>query len=172
MNDVTRVPEKGAVPVATRGWQPFENLKHEVDRLFEEFDGGFWRMPLRRSVFNFEPFVRLRPVTAPAVDIAEKDGIYEITAELPGMEEKDIDVSFAGGTLTIKGEKKFEKEEERKDFYLSERRYGAFERAFGIPDGVDTDKIAAHFRKGVLTVTLPKTVEAQKQEKKIAVKAA
>jgi len=74
--------------------------------------------------------------------------------------------------LTIKGEKKEEKEENRKDYHLSERRYGAFERSFGIPDGVDADKIAASFKKGVLTITLPKTPEAKKQEKKIAVKPA
>ena len=108
----------------------------------------------------------------PAVDIAETDKAYEITAELPGMDEKNIEVKFADGVLTIKGEKKEEKEEKKKDYYLSERSYGSFQRSFQVPDGVDTDKIEATFKKGVLTVTLPKSAEAQKAAKKIDVKAA
>ena len=77
-----------------------------------------------------------------------------------------------GTTLTIKGEKKDEREEKQKDYHLSERRYGSFQRSFGVPDGVDADKIEAHFKNGVLTVTLPKRPEAQKSEKKIAIKTA
>jgi HSP20 family protein len=95
-----------------------------------------------------------------------------VTAELPGMDEKSIEVKVAGGALTIKGEKQEEKEEKKKDYYLHERRFGSFERAFRIPEGVDADKIEASFKKGVLTVSLPKTAEAQKAEKKITVKAA
>ena len=173
MTELGKVPvQNGAVPAVTQGWQPFENLKQEVDRLFDEFDSGFWRTPFRRSLFGFETPRARAMVAAPATDVTEKDGAYDIAVELPGMEEKDIDVSVANGMLTIKGEKKQEKEEKRKDYYLSERRYGSFERTFGLPDGVDTDKIAANFKKGVLTITLPKTPEAQKQEKKIAVKPA
>src|SRR5262249_14714840 len=103
---------------------------------------------------------------APAVDIVEKEKAYEITAELPGMDESNIDVKFSDGTLTIKGEKRGEREEKKKDFYLSERRYGSFQRSFGVPDGVDADKIEASFKNGVLTVTLPKTAQAQRSEKK------
>ena len=109
---------------------------------------------------------------APAVDIAEKDKEYEITAELPGMDEKNIDVKFADGILTIKGEKTEEKEEKKKDYYLSERRFGSFQRSFQVPDGVDADKIDASFKNGVLTVILPKSAQAQKSEKKIAIKKA
>jgi HSP20 family protein len=104
--------------------------------------------------------------------VVNKEKAYEITAELPGMDESNIDVKVSDGTLTIKGEKKEEKEEKEKDYYLSERRYGSFQRAFAVPDGVDTDKIDAQFKNGVLTVTLPKTAEAQKSEKKIAIKKA
>jgi HSP20 family molecular chaperone IbpA len=86
-----------------------------------------------------------------------------------GMDESNIDVKFSDGTLTIKGEKKDEREEKQKDYHLSERRYGSFQRSFGVPDGVDADKIEAHFKNGVLTVTLPKRPEAQKSEKKIAI---
>ena len=90
------------------------------------------------------------------MDIAEHETAYEITAELPGMDESNIDVKFSDGTLTIKGEKKDEREEKQKDYHLSERRYGSFQRSFGVPDGVDADNIEAHFKNGVLTVTLPK----------------
>jgi len=81
-------------------------------------------------------------------------------------------VKLANGVLTIKGEKQDEKEEKKKDYYMRERSFGSFERTFQAPDGVDTDRIEASFKKSVLTVTLPKSAEAQKAEKKIAVKAA
>jgi HSP20 family protein len=153
---------------------PIRDLRREIDRLFDDFDRGFWTSPFRRSVFEAEPFWRreLSWIGTPAVDITETDKAYEITADLPGMDEKDIEVKLANGGLTIKGEKKEEKEEKKKDYYLHERRFGSFERRFRLPDGVDAEKIEASFKKGVLTVTLPKTVEAQKPEKKIAVKAA
>jgi HSP20 family protein len=110
-------------------------------------------------------------VTTPAVDIVEKDTAYEVTVELPGMDESNIELKLSNGALTIRGEKKEEKEEKKKDYYLSERRFGSFERRFQVPQGVDTGKIEASFKKGVLTVTLPKTHEARAQEKKIAIKA-
>lgn len=175
---VTKLPEKTSetIPVSRSSsiWQPIESLRHEVDRLFEDFDRGFFRMPFRRSLFDVEPFFR-REISwgnVPAVDIAEKDGAYEITAELPGLEPSNVEVKLSNGTLTIHGEKKAEKEEKKKDYYMSERRYGVFERCFHVPEGVDADKIAANFKNGVLTVTLPKTAEAQKSQKKIEVKAA
>ena len=88
------------------------------------------------------------------------------------MDEKNVEVKFADGVLTIKGEKREEKEEKKKDYYLSERNYGSFQRAFQVPDGVDADKIEATFKNGVLIVTMPKSAEAQKSAKKITVKAA
>ena len=155
-------------------WRPFESLRREVDRLFDDFGVGSWRSPFGQTAFDLQPFWRgeVGWGKAPAVDIVDKEKAYEITAELPGMDESNIDVKFSDGTLTIKGEKKDEKEEKKKDYYLSERRYGSFQRSFGVPDGVDTDKIEAHFKNGVLTVTLPKTADAQKSEKKIAIKKA
>jgi len=166
--------EKTEPTSAVREWRPFEALHREIDRLFDDFGGGFWRSPFRRSVFDLEPFWRreLSWETAPAMDIAETEKAYEITAELPGMSESDVEVVASNGGLTIKGEKREEKEEKKKDYYLSERRYGSFERRMQIPEGVDVDKIEASFKNGVLTVTLPKTVQAQKPEKKISVKAA
>jgi HSP20 family protein len=155
-------------------WRPFESLRREVDRLFEDFQLGSWRSPFGRSVFDVQPFWRgeIGWGKAPAVDIVDKGNAYEITAELPGMDESNIDVKFADGTLTIKGEKRDEKEEKKKEYCLSERRYGSFQRSFGVPDGVDADKIEANFKNGVLTVTLPKTPQAQRSEKKIAIKKA
>jgi HSP20 family protein len=91
---------------------------------------------------------------------------------LPGLDEKNIEVKFADGVLTIKGEKQEEKEEKKKDYYLHERSFASFHRALQVPAEVDTDKIEATFKKGVLTVTLPKSAEAQKAEKKITVRAA
>jgi HSP20 family protein len=163
-----RNEQKPAQP-AMRPWQPFESFRREVDRLFDEFDSGFFRMPFRRQLFDYAPFPRFE-AKALAVDIVEKDKEYQITAELPGVEEKDIEVKLAGGRLLIRGEKKEEKEEKQKDYHVSERRYGSFERDFAVPEGVDQDKIAATFTKGVLTIALPKTVQAQKEEKKIAIK--
>jgi HSP20 family protein len=161
-------------PAAPVEWRPFDNLKREVDKLFEDFGVSSWRHPFGRSTFEAEPFWRaeLGLAKAPAVDIVDKDQSYEITAELPGMDVSNIEVKFADGTLTIKGEKSEEKEEKKKDYYLSERRYGSFHRSFRVPDGVDADKIEANFKNGVLKLSLPKTAEAQKSEKKIAIKQA
>jgi HSP20 family protein len=165
---------KQAEPSKPGEWRPFESLRREIDRLFDETERGSWRFPFGGSVFDVEPLWR-RPMTfgtAPAVDIAEKDKAYEITAELPGLDENNIEVKVSNGTLTIKGEKKEEKQEEKKDYYLSERRYGSFQRSFQVPQGVDPEKIEASFKKGVLVVTLPKTPEALNKEKKIAIKGA
>src|SRR4030081_343157 len=156
--ETTKFPGKAEEKENSRPaeWRPLENLRRELDRLFNEFGVGSWRSPLTRGVFDVEPFWR-GEVTwgkAPAVDIAEHETAYEITAELPGMDESNIDVNFSVGTLTIKGEKKDEREEKQKDYHLSERRYGSFERSFGVPDGVDADKIEAHFKNGVLTPLL------------------
>jgi HSP20 family protein len=159
---------------AVEAWRPFDALRREVEQLFDDFGGNFWRLPTRRSISGFEPSLRREAVweAAPAVDIAESEKAYEITAELPGMDEKNIEVKVANGNLTIKGEKQEEKEEKKKDYYLHERHFGSFERSFDVPEGVDADKIEANFKKGILTVTLPKKPEAQKPAKKIEVKAA
>jgi HSP20 family protein len=108
----------------------------------------------------------------PAIDMSEDDKAYKISAELPGLDAKDVDVSVSGGTLVLKGEKRQEKEEKDKNYYFSERAYGSFQRAFELPASVDRDKVSADFSKGVLTITLPKTPDAQKQQKKIEVKSA
>ena len=92
-----------------------------------------------------------------------------MTAELPGLDVKNIDLQLSDNVLTIKGEKQEEKEEKTKDRYVSERRYGSFRRSLQVPSSVDADKIEANFKNGVLTVTLPKSPEAQKKQKTIPV---
>ncbi len=176
MAEATKLPVKTAgkeAAPALKPWRPFENLRREVDRLFDDFNGGLWRAPFGRSFFDTQSlWQREATFAAPAVDVAETDKAYEITAELPGLDEKNVEVKVAGGVITIKGEKQEEKEEKKKDYYLSERSYGSFQRSFQVPDGVDADKIEANFKNGVLTLTLPKSADAQKAEKKIEVKAA
>ena len=138
-----------------------------MDRLFDRFAGGFG-LPAFRRMFNVDPAWRSESsfsFSAPAVDVTEDDKAYTITAELPGLEEKNLDVTVSGDMLTLKGEKHYEKDEKDKNRYMSERAYGSFQRSFALPDGIDRDKIAADLAKGVLTITLPKTAQAQQQQK-------
>jgi HSP20 family protein len=149
-------------------WQSF---RKEVDRVFDRFSD----LPWMRHMFDLQPFGGYQAsfdVNIPAADFTEDEKVYKITVELPGLDEKSVEVSLSGRQLILKGEKRQEKEEKDKSYYLSERSYGSFQRGFRLPDGVDQDKIAATFEKGVLNVTLPKTVEVQKQQKKIEIKAA
>jgi HSP20 family protein len=172
VNVEEKAPARG---VAQHGRRPFESLRREIDHLFEDFDRSFLRQPARRSWLDLEPLLARAAANLeaePAVDIVENEKAYEITAELPGMDEKNIEVKLSNGSLTIRGEKQQEREEKRRDYYLHERSFGTFERAFNLPEGVDADKIEASFKKGVLTVTLPKRPEAIRPEKKIQVKPA
>jgi HSP20 family protein len=157
-----------------RGSRPVEQLRTEVDRLLSDFLRGYWHVPFRRSVVDVEPYWRgeIAFGATPAVDIVEKDDGYRLTAELPGVDEQGVEIKFSEGSLTIQGQKEEDKDDEKQDHFLSERRYGAFHRSFRVPDGVDADKIEASFKNGVLIVALPKTAEARKQHKTIAVKKA
>lgn len=160
---------KSATPApATAAWHPFEDLRREVDRLFEDFGRGSWFRPLR----SIEPMFQREVWTTPAVDMVEKDGAFELAAELPGMEAKDVEVTLRNGNVVLRGEKQQQKEETSQDYYLKERQYGSFERSFALPDGIDAGKITAEFKNGVLKVTMPKTAEAQKPAQKVEVKAA
>ena len=107
----------------------------------------------------------------PNIDVTETDKEIRVSAELPGMDNKDINVSLTKESLTITGEKKEEKEEKKKDYYRMERSYGSFSRTIPMPVEIDTDKAKALFKKGVLTITLPKTAKAIKEKKKISIKA-
>jgi len=169
----SKMPEKAATrPAPPAEWRPFEALRREVDHLFEDFGLRSLRAPFGRAGIDAEPFWRgeIAWGKSPAVDFVDNEKSYVVTAELPGMSEADVDVQYVDGRLTIRGEKKEEKEEKQKDYYLSERRYGSFQRAFQVPNGVDAEKIEAAFKNGVLTVTMPKAAGAVKNEKKIEIK--
>lgn len=106
----------------------------------------------------------------PSVDVSEDDKEVRITSELPGIDEKDIDITLAKDAVTIKGEKKHENEDKGKDYYRMERSYGSFQRVIPLPAAIDEDKAKAEFKKGVLHITLPKTSEARQERKRIEVK--
>lgn len=150
-------------------WRSFRT---EMDRLFDRFAGVGFPSLSRMFDGGNGAFETAFSVPSPAVDITEDETGYKLSAELPGMAEKDIEVSVVDDTLTIKGEKKQETEKKDENYYLSERSYGSFQRSFVLPDSVDADKIDAAFAKGVLTVTLPKKPEAKVEAKKIEVKPA
>jgi HSP20 family protein len=160
----TRTPER------SREWDPFQTLRREIDRVFENFHHGL--SAFGRTRMELEPFRRLAGSwgSSPAVNMTEKEAAYELTAELPGMDDSNVELKIAGRMLTIKGEKKEEKEEKSRDYVFSERRFGSIERSIPLPEGVDLDRIEASLRNGVLTVTMPKTPEAQTGERKIAIK--
>jgi len=143
------------------GHNPFLALHREVNRLFDDAFRGFDLNPFGTTDRFFD-----RAVGWPNIEVSETDKEMKVTAELPGLEEKDVNVQLANGVLAISGEKKTEKED--KDRLFSERYYGRFERRIQVED-VDEDKVSAAFQNGVLTVTLPKAAQAQSKVKRIAI---
>jgi len=144
---------------------PFAALHDEMDRLFDDF----------YRTFEGWPLARFAPVTegyTPQVDVSEDDEHVVVTAELPGMEEKEIDISVTGDLLTLKGEKREERETKDKDYVRTERTYGAFRRTVQLPCEVEDEGATATFKRGVLTVTLPKSERARREQHHIEVKAA
>ncbi len=141
-------------------WRPFrdlERMRREMDRLWDSF---FERRPARVEEVS---------EWLPSLDVSETKNEFVVKAELPGIDPKDIDISLTNDILTIKGEKKQEKEEKEENYHLIERSYGSFTRSVRVPGQVQSDKINATFKNGVLKVTLPKTEEAKKKEIKIKV---
>ena len=177
-----KAAEAGGLPMMRPMAGYFQTLHDQLDRMFEDFASGFpfgMRMPrFPRSMFEIEPFRGVERALAPlgvmhpSVDIAESDKELTVSAELPGMTEKEVEVVLSDDMLTIKGEKRLEKEEKEKNYYLMERSYGAFQRSFRLPETVDTGKIAASFDNGVLTVRAPKRPQAaaKEKQKKIQIK--
>ncbi len=135
-------------------------IRRTFESMFEDFFRGLPRLGLMEEAFG----------GVPRVDMNETEGEYRIEAEMPGMEEKDIDVSVKGNTLMIRGERREEKKQEAEgQTIFHECRYGTFERTVQLPMEVDTDKISATYRNGVLRLTLPKSEEAKEKVKKIEV---
>ncbi|PWC34596.1 hypothetical protein TSO352_22985 [Azospirillum sp. TSO35-2] len=161
--------------MAERNRHPFLALRNEFDRLFDEASSMF-RSPMalwgRRPGFGMEPLLRVdEPMDAiiPAVDVDEREADYRLTLEMPGLEDKDIEVGLQDDILTVRAEKKEEKEEKDKNRSVSERRYGVCVRSFQLPANVDPEGITAGLKNGVLTVTLPKTGPTQPAARKIAI---
>jgi HSP20 family protein len=166
----TPVPA-GRTPPAPQEWRPFDDLRREVDRLFETFTGGHW--PSLRGFGAELPSMSAASgswALSPTMDVSDHGDAIEITAELPGLDDKSVKVTLDDGVLTIHGEKQEEKEEKKKGYFVKERRFGSFERSLRLPEGVDASKINATVKNGVLTVNVPKTAAAVTQAKAIPVK--
>jgi HSP20 family protein len=154
--------ETGKTTVKTR--EPtnlFDSFRQEMDKLFDDFFGGF----------DLRPFPTKPDTFIPQIDVVDTDKEIRLSAELPGMDDKDIEVSLTNDTLIIRGEKKEDTERKGKGYYHSERTYGSFTRTVPLPIEVDTANVEASFKKGVLTIRLPKTNQAIGKAKTIAVKA-
>jgi HSP20 family protein len=155
--------KQSLVPVGTeravtrRAANPFTFLQHEIDRLFDGFSRNF-------------PTLSVPTATLPSMDVSETDKVLEITAELPGLEKKDVELNVTDNLLTIRGEKKNEREEKNKDYHLVERSFGSFARSIELPAGVKPEDITAEIAKGVLKVTVQKP--APKPAKQIDIKTA
>jgi HSP20 family protein len=140
---------------------PFLALHREMNRLFDDVFRGFELSP-----FGFDRGFD-RTIGWPNIEMSETDKEMKVTAELPGLEERDIELELANGVLVVKGEKKTAMED--KDRLFTERYYGRFERRIPV-EGIDENSVSASFRNGVLTVLLPKTAQAQQQVKRIAIR--
>ena len=159
-----------------RSWEdenrPFESFLQRMDSLHKEMDhlfGDFWKGNERHTLMT-ESHGKFH--VNPLIDETEDEKAFFIKVELPGMDQEDVDITLTDGRLTIRGEKKREEEEKGKDFYRHERSFGSFRRSLPIPVEVDESKIEASFKKGVLSIKLPKSDEARKKVKHIHVEAA
>ena len=156
-------------------WRPFWDLREEIENLFDDFYHGNALAPFRRRRLGSGLTASGLAATGslPQLDVIDKEDEIKIVAEIPGVSEKDLEVRVTDSTLTLSGEKKEETEKGDKDgdYYMKERRFGAFRRSINLPEGIDQDKIDAKFKNGVLTVHLPKKPEAQHPSRKIEVKA-
>lgn len=134
------------------------NLRNEIDRLFDNFTSPWRRL------------VPAEPVWVPELDVYEDENNIMVSADLPGMKAEDIDISVAGNTLSISGEKKKEEEKKGRNYYRLEKSYGSFSRRIELPSAVDSKKISATYKDGVLEITLPKVEETKPKKVKVQVK--
>ena len=153
MNDLTTLPVKSFAATS-----PFNWLRGEIDRLFEDV----WPP---RGMYSFAS--GLAPV--PALELTRDDGAYRLSAELPGMNESDVQVSVDEGVLVLKGEKRDESKRKKDGHMVSERRYGSFERHVSLPKDNVADKISAEFKNGVLTISVPRDGKSSAKARKIPI---
>ena len=171
----TTSPPWGAGPLAGS----LHSLRDEIDRAFEHaFHGWPTLFSPARSLWEWDPFRELHAPfgaahgeLAPRTDVSETDDAYRITIELPGVDEKNLEVTLTEDTLSVTGEKKSAREEKEEGRCLSERSYGLFRRMFRIPEDADAENVGADFANGILTVTVPRIPEAKEKTRRIAVKA-
>ena len=162
MTQEIKKQETGGAAVP-RYWDPFAEMRAEMDRVFNSFLG---RGRIGRPSL---PRMTMPEIVTPDVDVRENNKEIAFEVELPGMNEKDVSVMVRNGILSLKGEKKSERDEKKDTYHLIERSYGAFERSFQLPDTIDEDQIKADFDKGVLRIVVPKHPAAIKAEKKIPI---
>jgi len=154
----------GLSPAKAEKTSPVYSIHREMNRLFDHAFGGFpLSFPFGDTETGINDF-------SPSVDITENDDEVRITAEVPGMDEKSLDISLSRGVVSIKGEKRSEHKEKKNEYYRMERSYGSFHRAIPVPSEIDEEKATATCRDGILTIVLPKTARARREVERIAVK--
>ncbi|NKB16243.1 MAG: Hsp20/alpha crystallin family protein [Sphingomonadales bacterium] len=154
-------PKDAPVP---RPLDAFEAMRDEMNQLFDRFDRGWLGLPEFLSRGAGAGAMRI------GLDVKDEGKAIVVEAELPGVDEKDVKVTFSDGVLSVSGEKKQEREEKKDNYYLSERSFGSFSRSVRLPDSVDDSKIDARFDKGVLRITAAKKPEAVKAQRTIEIK--
>jgi HSP20 family protein len=146
------------VPVKRVEQDPIDTINQNLNRLFDDFFYGSSLIPFNQNWGSFNP----------SIDVTETDKDYKVSAELPGLDENDIEVSLDRNILTISGEKKTEKEDKDQNYYRMERSYGSFQRCLSFPSNIESDNINANFKNGALQITIPKQ---PRPVKKIEIKA-
>lgn len=153
-----------------RHHDPMLQIHRDVDHLFDQFFRG-WGMPRMGSLGHLGEFAG-DTLLRPKVDLSAADKEYLLTVEIPGVSEKDVSVDISNNIMTIKGEKKQEKEEKEKNYYRIERSYGSFQRTLSLPEDVDQDGIKASFSNGVLSITMPRKTLPKGEVKQVEITAA
>ncbi|WP_310599820.1 Hsp20/alpha crystallin family protein [Desulfobulbus sp.] len=154
---------------ADRYYDPTFPIHRDIDRLFDRFFRGF--APADRGFFGRSSLGE-GLLLKPRADLSATDAEYQLTVEIPGVADKDVSIDISNGTMTVKGEKRQEKEEKEKNYYRIERSYGSFQRVLSLPEDVDQEGIKAHFNNGVLTITMPRKATAKGAVKQIEISSA
>lgn len=160
--DVTRTEQEPS----RRPVDFFDAMRADFDRVFDRFERGWPSF----GGFGLAPRSPTSPGQAARLDVREEKDRVVVETDLPGVEEKDVAVTLASGLLTIKGERKSDREEKKGDYHIAERSFGRFERVLRLPDGIDESRVEASFDKGVLKIVAPKRPEAVTAERKIEIK--
>ena len=163
-SDLLRRPNRGSrLALRREGETPMLAIQNEMNRLFDQFFSDALPFPAQLAARQSADFI-------PRLDISESETDFKVQAELPGMDEKDIQIRLEKDTLFLSGEKKTESEEKEKTYHRVERCYGSFERVIPFGANLDEDKVSAVFKNGVLTITLPKAAEELKKSRQIEIK--